>query len=553
MDDIDDFIKILSDDKRIILGGKEIADWSLELVELCFDHRKIKTIALGGKIVPQFGEFAGEFLSFKSIIGDNFFEQSELDNKIDSYWESQSLNIKEPPLVVEYVNNENKNILIVTTLDHCFDRPIGLIWCLGYCEDEEILSKTLKYAELLMSICIKNQKTSKAIDLISQPLWLGLDTSEELFEYSAQICFESLSCCAVSIWLIESNILTSKYSKIANSDETLNLAMLVGEGIAGKCAKTNISQVYDDLFKEDVKHHEIVEKFNLRSGIFVPIHTFKNTMGVFAVYASRPFAFSEIDLNIVSSIVQWLNIKLTQDNLISEVISMKKKIDIEMPLIETGILAMSKIHDAKNQLNFAQAQLSYLTTWYYNKQNSDIYKIANSASNFIDETQEIITDLVQRSNLERKNLKKTSIKKLIIEIIESEHSICEETKIKVELSVANDFFPLIDKKLIKRAIQNLFDNSIHFLENVGRKRVIKISVNGNDECVKILFYDNGAGIYEKNLPIIFDVFYTTKGDKGMGFGLSIVRKIFESHGGFINVKSEWGEYTEFEITLPLKQ
>ena len=53
------------------------------------------------------------------------------------------------------------------------------------------------------------------------------------------------------------------------------------------------------------------------------------------------------------------------------------------------------------------------------------------------------------------------------------------------------------------------------------------------------------------LTKIFEPFYSTKGDSGTGLGLSASHGIIENHGGAINVKSEPGKGTRFEIVLPL--
>jgi two-component system NtrC family sensor kinase len=69
--------------------------------------------------------------------------------------------------------------------------------------------------------------------------------------------------------------------------------------------------------------------------------------------------------------------------------------------------------------------------------------------------------------------------------------------------------------------------------------------------VKITVRDNGSGIPMECIEKIFDPFFTTKPvGKGTGLGLSSALGIVRSHNGFLEVRSEVGQGTTFEIFLP---
>jgi len=275
--------------------------------------------------------------------------------------------------------------------------------------------------------------------------------------------------------------------------------------------------------------------------------------GVIAFYGERPFAFSKIDVSIAQAIIQHLNINLSEKEWINNIAAIKRKIDNEMPLIEAGILAMEKIHDAKNKLNFAQDKLNDITAWYYDRKESKVYKNSSDAGSFIADAQEILVELVKRSKLNKSNLKTISLNNFINEIIETHLPECIPYKIEVIFKkYSDDIFVTIDKSLFKRVFHNLFDNSIHFLKDSRSQRTIKISSDKANSNALIIFSDSGPGIAPSNLDEVFDMFYTSKGEKGMGFGLAIVKRIIEDHDGSIEVKSKWGFNTEFTIKLPIK-
>jgi signal transduction histidine kinase len=69
--------------------------------------------------------------------------------------------------------------------------------------------------------------------------------------------------------------------------------------------------------------------------------------------------------------------------------------------------------------------------------------------------------------------------------------------------------------------------------------------------VRLTVADTGSGIPEEIIKTIFEPFVSTKGEKGTGLGLWIVKGIIENHGGKMQVKSKLGEGTVFKIDLPV--
>ncbi len=80
---------------------------------------------------------------------------------------------------------------------------------------------------------------------------------------------------------------------------------------------------------------------------------------------------------------------------------------------------------------------------------------------------------------------------------------------------------------------------------------IHVSTRLAGDRIEIRFRDNGTGMPQDVVDRIFNPFFTTKPtDRGTGLGLSLSMDIIRSHGGNITVETEYGEYTEFMISLP---
>jgi len=86
----------------------------------------------------------------------------------------------------------------------------------------------------------------------------------------------------------------------------------------------------------------------------------------------------------------------------------------------------------------------------------------------------------------------------------------------------------------------------------GGAIIIKTEPLSGEEGVTISVGDTGGGIPPEILDNIFNPFFTTK-RQGTGLGLSLSKKIIESHGGTIGIDNRIGEGATFIINLPRRQ
>jgi signal transduction histidine kinase len=104
-----------------------------------------------------------------------------------------------------------------------------------------------------------------------------------------------------------------------------------------------------------------------------------------------------------------------------------------------------------------------------------------------------------------------------------------------------------DPQQLKQVFLNLFLNSLQAMNGHGRLD-IQTTVDGAELTVAIA--DSGSGIAAKDLPHIFEPFYTTK-TNGTGLGLAVVQGIIKEHGGRIAVESQPGQGTTMRLHLPI--
>jgi two-component system NtrC family sensor kinase len=117
-----------------------------------------------------------------------------------------------------------------------------------------------------------------------------------------------------------------------------------------------------------------------------------------------------------------------------------------------------------------------------------------------------------------------------------------------------------DPVQLEQVLLNLLINARHAMLGKGGTLSVKASVVPATGEVRVQVIDSGPGIPAKLLPKIFDPFFTTKSKKssgegsgksgGTGLGLSICKDIVEHHHGRIEVTSNVGKGTTFNIFLP---
>lgn len=120
--------------------------------------------------------------------------------------------------------------------------------------------------------------------------------------------------------------------------------------------------------------------------------------------------------------------------------------------------------------------------------------------------------------------------------------------IRIELDKGDELPPVDhDPNQMNQVLLNLLLNAIQALDKAGS---IYVTLRQDKEFALITVADEGKGIAPDVLPNIFRPFFTTKGH-GTGLGLSLARRIVETHGGTINVRSEVGKGTQFTLRLPI--
>lgn len=138
------------------------------------------------------------------------------------------------------------------------------------------------------------------------------------------------------------------------------------------------------------------------------------------------------------------------------------------------------------------------------------------------------------------------VQKLIDSVIGNLAILIELKKIEIITKIDEKAVFVADYKWQQEALTNILKNAI---EHSNQKSKIYIEVENTSVFLKIKIRDEGQGISKVDQKHIFERFYKAKNssENSIGIGLALAKTIIEKNNGYVNVDSEVGKGTTFEI------
>ena len=171
----------------------------------------------------------------------------------------------------------------------------------------------------------------------------------------------------------------------------------------------------------------------------------------------------------------------------------------------------------------------------------------------------LVDDLMEVSRITRG---KIELRKEVLDLedvigaaVDASRPLIESARHELDVSLPRE--PLLveaDTVRLAQVFSNLLNNAVRYTDAGGR---IGISAHREDGAVIITVRDSGIGITAEALPRVFDMFVQgdardSRGQSGLGIGLTLVRSLVEMHGGTVNALSAGtGRGSEFVVRLPL--
>jgi signal transduction histidine kinase len=171
-----------------------------------------------------------------------------------------------------------------------------------------------------------------------------------------------------------------------------------------------------------------------------------------------------------------------------------------------------------------------------------------------DRVMALLTTLLDISEAEtgtmRLTIERVALGEVVAETIDLYEDSAEDRRIALDVSVPQDLHVEADRQRLRQVLANLVENAIKYTPHGGR---VAIGAAPADGGVEITVTDTGIGIAQADLPRIWERLYRadqSRGEAGLGLGLSLVAAVVAAHGGRVAVDSEVGRGSTFRIMWP---
>lgn len=168
---------------------------------------------------------------------------------------------------------------------------------------------------------------------------------------------------------------------------------------------------------------------------------------------------------------------------------------------------------------------------------------------------DLVKDMLGFSKDREPAFQEKNLVEILTDVVELSIPMAKANGAEIRFEAFSDeVLAFIDPEGIHRTILNLINNAIDAIREKSYG-IINVKLKSTDEAgfIEIEVSDNGDGIKDADLKLIFAPFQSSKGNSGTGLGLAVAKKTIEEHKGRIWVESGPNKGASFYIRLPLKR
>jgi len=345
----------------------------------------------------------------------------------------------------------------------------------------------------------------------------------------------------------ERNFKNTVFENIETGLLTFDVDSKVTSANGSACHILNIDRPSDDcswkkLLVEWPELHEVLDKWFSASRAgesksfreYIPLERKGRTLTY--LMAMFPLSFRQQE--------GWL---LTIEDL-TERVNLRQQMARMDRLASLGRMSAGIAHEVRNPLTGVSLLLDELHDRLLGQENDQ--QLIRRALGEIERLESLVNEMLHFSSLPTAKLAYGRVEKVIRDSLFLIRKQCQRQQVKL-IEEIGDSIPeiMMDADRLKQVLLNLLNNALDAMPDGGE---LKIAVAVRNDEILIRVADTGVGIPPDQLPLIFEPFFTSKG-QGTGLGLAISYNIISDRGGEIQIESKLGVGTTVLVSLPVNQ
>ena len=334
--------------------------------------------------------------------------------------------------------------------------------------------------------------------------------------------------------------------KIHASRTIINHVMVNGEGVLSTNAMA------DRRFSKGKSVHNL----GIRSALCAPIKARKLTekeggdqvVGVIYIDSSvANYTYSNDQLRLLTAIGLQAGMAISNAQLY------KAGLEAER-LAAVGETTAALSHSIKNILQALRGGADVVEMGLRSSNVNQATKGWRIVDRNLEKIYNLTMNLLAYSKPREPKLERMHPKKLIEECLELVAPMASEKGVMAvaDIDPGQPAVPM-DPDGMHQVLMNLLSNALDAVPATGGLINVICHYEPESRETVLEVIDNGAGIPPAMMAHMFQLFHSTKGNRGTGLGLAVAKKIVDEHDGSISVKSKIGEGTTFTIRLPVVQ
>jgi len=397
---------------------------------------------------------------------------------------------------------------------------------------------------------------------------------EEIFQILYRQVNELMDAPSFGIGLIDEDHKTLEYLSRENPHDpvtTRSRTRLDEQNLSTWCYVHQKMVLLNDVEKEIAAYDswsktEYTEAGQPQSRIYLPLlGNGKRVIGIMVVKSYRKHAFSDVHVSILITLATYVAIALDNATAYDAIIRQKDQIEEMSDKVreanESKLRFFSNIsHEFRTPLTLILGPLEQMMT---HDSTEDAHAMASYRLMYRNAERLLrlinqLTDLQKLdSNQEQLTLQKGNVGAFVTGITRLFQDLAVRNQVTLDCHI-QPVWGTFDGDKLEKILYNLLSNAFKHTLPGGKVTVcVRALSSANPPQVEISVSDTGSGISPAHLPLIFERFYKVDKHpgayhKGVGIGLSLTKELVELLGGTIQVQSEVGEQTAFQVCLPIE-